>query len=106
MKGLQAARIALVMLACLATPVAARQSHWYELYDQAVAHIGRGELNEAEQKLLAAKKTGPKPGRDVLTYGTRRLDFFPDYYLGVVYLKRERYREALSEFELARDQKP
>jgi tetratricopeptide (TPR) repeat protein len=105
MKGLRAAAI-VVALACLATPVATRQLPWYELYDQAIAHIEKGEWPQAEAKLLAAKKAGPRPGRTVLRYGALRTEYFPDYYLGVVYLNTGRYRDAVRQFELVRDQKP
>lgn len=58
---------------------------WYQLYDDAVRDVERGQWHAAEQKLIAAKKTGPKPGRRVFRYGQLREPFLPDFYLAQVY---------------------
>ena len=55
----------------------------YVLYDEAVKHVLAGEFQQAEAKLLQAKKDGPAAGRIVLRYGSVRDDYFPDYYLGM-----------------------
>ena len=78
------------------------QSQWYALYDEAVKHIQAGEFQQAEAKLLQAKKDGPSSGRNVLRYGSLRQPYFPDYYLGVVYVSTNRPQEALDAFAAAR----
>lgn len=96
--------VAAIMVALMAGGVIAQQ-RWYDLYDQAIEHVTRGEWAEAESKLLQSKKDGPAAGRNVLRYGMLRRDFFPDFYLGVVYLNTNRPTEALRQFTLARGQK-
>ncbi len=98
--------IVAMVMTCFVATVDGRQWHWYELYDQAVEHVARGEWPQAEQKLLQARKLGPRPGRAVPRYGTVRDSFFPDYYLGVVYLNTRRPREAVKQFEIASGQNP
>jgi hypothetical protein len=89
------------VVAALVSTVAA-QSQWYALYDEAVKHIQAGEFQLAETKLLQAKKDGPASGRNVLRYGSLRAPYFPDYYLGVVYVSTNRPQEALDAFTAAR----
>jgi tetratricopeptide (TPR) repeat protein len=93
-----------IMVALMAGGVIAQQN-WYDLYDQAIVHITRGEWEQAETKLRQAQKDGPAAGRSVLRYGMFRRPFFPDFYLGVVYLNTNRPSEALRQFALARAQK-
>jgi hypothetical protein len=83
---------------------AVQRARWYELYDDARQDVSRGRWAEAEQKLLAAQKDGPRPGRTVLRYGTWRDDYFPDYYLALVYLNTNRPKEAIARFQAARTQ--
>lgn len=83
----------------------AQQRRWFELYDEAIQHIRRSEWSLAETKLKQAQRDGPAPGRTVLRYGMLRDDFFPDFYLGVVYLNTDRPKEALQQFQVARTQK-
>ena len=80
------------------------QGRWYELYDEAIKHVQNGEWALAEQKLNSAKKLGPAPGRNRLRYGMLRTDFFPDFYLGIVYLNTIRPKESLAAFAIARKQ--
>jgi hypothetical protein len=95
---------AALLIVFAAIDVARAQGNWYDLYDQARQHVQRKEWTDAEQKLLQAQKSGPAPGRSVLRYGMRREPFFPDYYLGVVYLFTNRPSQALQKFQLARSQ--
>lgn len=96
-------RIALLSLAAATLVVTlTAQSQWYALYDEAVKHIQAGEFQQAETKLLQAKKDGPGSGRNVLRYGSLRAPYFPDYYLGVVYVSTNRPQEALDAFTAAR----
>src|SRR5688500_17985674 len=75
------------------------QQRWYDLYDEAIRHVQQQQWQEAETKLLQARKTGPASGRNVLRYGMLREAFFPEYYLGVVYLETNRPKQALEQFE-------
>ena len=96
--------VALFMIVMAVMPHAMQKKMWYDLYDEGIAHIQRGEWAPAETKLLQAKKEGPAPGRRVLRYGSLRPPFFPDYYLGIVYQNTSRPKEALAAFNLARSQ--
>jgi len=92
---------ACLLLASL--PLVAQQKvDWQDLYRQAVSHVQRSEWKPAEDKLLAAIKAGPKSGRDVIRRFMDRDDYFPEFYLAVVYLNTNRYSEALVQFQLAR----
>lgn len=93
------------LLVLLITTLGAQQRRWFELYDEAVQHIRRSEWTLAETKLKQAQQNDPGPGRTVLRYGSWRDDYFPDFYLGIVYLNTKRPKEALRQFELARSQK-
>ena len=89
----------------MSMPVAARQSQrWYDAYQAGVQAAQRRDWVTAEKQLLQAKTSGPKPGRRLLTYGERYVDFLPDYWLGVVYLRTNRSAEAESSFRLVRSQ--
>jgi len=96
--------VAAIMVALMASGVIAQQN-WYDLYDQAIDHVARGEWEAAEAKLQQSKKLGPAPGRNVLRYGMLRRPFFPDFYLGVVFLNTNRPTEALRQFALVRAQR-
>jgi hypothetical protein len=63
-----------------------------------------GAATAAEQKLLDARSSGPKPARRVLVYGDTYIVFLPDYYLGIVYLNTGRPREAAAAFDVIRSQ--
>ena len=96
--------VAAIVLSAMAATLIAQQN-WYDYYDQAVQHVTRGEWEPAETKLQEAKRLGPAPGRSVLRYGMLRRPFFPDFYLGIVYLNTNRPTDALKAFALARAQK-
>jgi tetratricopeptide (TPR) repeat protein len=96
----------------LSTNVSSRQARWYDLYDEALQHVQRKDWQQAEQKLVGAKKAGPAPGRRVLRFGNFRPPFLPDYYLAQVYAalaasqttddaKREYYKRALDAIAVA-----
>ena len=42
--------------------------------------------------------SGPPSGRQVRSYGTRMLDYLPEYQLGRVYFGQQRYADALEQF--------
>jgi hypothetical protein len=93
-----------VVCASLASPALHGQSQDFDdLYREAIRHVRAREWQLAEQKLNQARKTGPPSGRDVIRRGLMgRADFFPEFYLGVVYLNTGRAAEALPLFQLAR----
>jgi hypothetical protein len=95
--------VAVILVTLISADVFAQQT-WYELYDEARDDVARGAWEQAESKLLQAKKIGKAPGRNVLRYGSMRSDFFPDFYLGIVCLNTNRPTEALRQFALARAQ--
>ena len=99
-----ARRLALVLVLLLASlPVSAQQKvDWQDLYRQAITHVQRREWKPAEDKLLAAIKAGPKSGRGVIRRFMDRDDYYPEFYLGVVYLNTGRVGAALVQFQLAR----
>jgi tetratricopeptide (TPR) repeat protein len=76
---------------------------WDDLYREAVRHVREKEWRLAEQKLLESKKTGPASGRGVIRRGLLgRDDYFPEFYLGVVFLNTGRAAQALPQFQTAR----
>ncbi len=85
-------------------PIAAQQNNeWDDLYREAVRHVRAREWPQAEAKLLQASKTGPPSGPDVIRRGIMgRDDYFPEYYLGIVYLNTGRAAQAVTQFEIAR----
>src|SRR4051812_10892273 len=93
--------VTLAMAAALVVAMAA-QEQWYALYDEAIKHVLAGEFQQAETKLVQAKKDHPESGRNVLRYGNLRAPYFPDYYLGIVYNSTGRPQEALEAFDAAR----
>lgn len=90
-----------VVLALIAMIHLGAQS-WYELYDDAIKDIGEGRYAAAEKKLLQARKAGPESGDRRLRYGSLREPFFPEFFLGIVYLETNRPKEALEQFTQAR----
>ena len=74
------------------------QLRWYDAYNQAKKAIESRNWATAERLLLQLQSSGPKPGPRVYAYGDNYEWFFPDYYLGVVYLNTGRDREAETAF--------
>ena len=76
---------------------------WDDLYREAIRHVRNQEWRLAEQKLVESQKTGPPSGRGVIRRGLLgRDDYFPEFYLGVVYLNTNRPTQALIQFQVAR----
>jgi tetratricopeptide (TPR) repeat protein len=89
------------------TPLTAQSNRdWQDLYREAIAHVAKRDWKPAEDKLLAAKKAGPPSGRGQIkrTFG-RDSDYFPEFYLGVVYLNTGRFADAQVQFQIARTRK-
>ena len=67
--------------------------------------VERRDWAAAEKLLTQAQTTGQKPSARAYTYGDTYIRYFPDYYLGVVYLNTNRYREAEAAFARFASQK-
>jgi hypothetical protein len=80
------------------------QLRWYDAYNQGVRAVQNRDWAAAERLLLQAQASGTKPGPRVYAYGDSYLRFFPDYYLGIVYLNTGREREAETAFGRVRAQ--
>lgn len=80
------------------------QLRWYDAYAQAERAIQKRDWATAERLLLQAQSSGTKPGRRVYKYGDSYGPYFPDYYLGIVYLNTGRDREAEAAFARVRSQ--
>jgi hypothetical protein len=103
-----AARFKLAILLVASSSLLAAQqqrpaSDWDDLYREAKRHIERREWKIAEEKLMTSVKTGPPSGPGVI----RRMmgrddDYFPEYYLGIVYLNTGRAATAVTQFQVAR----
>lgn len=76
---------------------------WYQAYDSALKAIKANNWTLAETELKIAIKSGPKKQKkDTKTYGVGNyIDYFPDYYLGLVYYNLGKYPEAISQFQSA-----
>lgn len=97
-------RLTLVLLV-LATASLSAQGRfvWDDLYREAIRHVQRKEWKDAEAKLLESKKTGPESGRGVIRRGLLgRDDYFPEFYLGVVFVNTGRPALAIPQFQIAR----
>lgn len=93
----------MALLAILFAQMASGEETWYEAYDAGLKAAKAGNWPLAEEKLLAARKAQPKPGRNVLAYGRNFYKLYaPDLYLGICYFYEGKYEAALSQFQLVR----
>ncbi|MEQ1908946.1 MAG: hypothetical protein ABMA15_08985 [Vicinamibacterales bacterium] len=89
----------------LATPSAGGQARnadtraWYQAYQDGVRQVQQRNWQAAISSLLAAKRSGPAPGRRVPFYGDVFDDYLPDYYLGIAYMNTLQYKEAAAAFD-------
>ena len=99
-------RLAVVCLLMASATLAAQDTGravWDDLYRDGIRHVRNREWRLAEEKLLESRKTGPPSGRGVIRRGLLgRDDYFPEYYLGVVYVNTNRPALALPQFQTAR----
>ena len=80
-----------------ATSVQRDTRSWYQAYEEGRLAVGKSDA-AAIASLEAAKRIGPKPGRNVNTYGDNFVKFNPDYYLGVAFLNQRRFTDAEAAF--------
>jgi hypothetical protein len=80
---------------CLASPVARllAQEYWYEFYRDGLTAWQKKDWERAEAKLKAALARRAEQGRAIPVPG-RHIDYLPEYYLGLVQLKQQRFQEA------------
>jgi tetratricopeptide (TPR) repeat protein len=97
-------RLTIVSLLAVGVSLAAQgKAIWDDLYREAIKHVQRKEWKLAEEKLMESKKTGPASGRGVIRRGLLgRDDYFPDFYLGVVFVNTGRPGLAIPQFQSAR----
>jgi tetratricopeptide (TPR) repeat protein len=99
-------RLAVVCLLMASATLAAQdtgKSDYDDLYRDAVRHVRNREWRQAEEKLVESRRKGPESGRGVIRRGLLgRDDYFPEFYLGVVYLNTNRPALALPQFQTAR----
>lgn len=72
---------------------------WYEAYADGIKAVEVRNWAVAITSLELARSRGPRPGRNVTTYGDNATDFLPDFYLGRAYLASGRYKEADAAFK-------
>lgn len=79
------------------------QEFWYQAYDAGIKAIKKKDWKTAETKLkIALSLESKKHGKGIDTYGFgNRIDYFPNYYLGVVYFEQGKYEDAITNFETA-----
>lgn len=101
-------RFLLALILLLLLPATATAQEWYQLYDRAVTLVQKGAYIEAEgvlqKAIAAATRAGRGPGPRVFRYGSIREPYFPDFYLGKIYLNTKRAREAVAAFQAAQKQ--
>lgn len=78
---------------------------WYDAYESGMKAFQSGNLNRAERMLIAAMKEQPDQGSRIKAYGTRFIRYFPDLYLGIVYIRQGRYEEGLKQLEKTKSAK-
>ena len=95
--------LALLAPAATAPTSAQERRDWDDLYRDGIALVNKKEWKAAEDALQQAMKSGPPSGRDVIRRGVfGRDDYFPEFYLGIVYLYTNRAADALTQFQVAR----
>jgi hypothetical protein len=96
--------VILLVLAIAAPPLAAQRSrNWQDLYRDAIALVSKQQWKAAEDTLLQAVKAGPPSGRGQIKRALRSdEDYFPEFYLGVIYLNTNRPVDAQIQFQVAR----
>lgn len=83
------------LAAVLLLPAAAgAQQAWVKAYEDGVKEFQRGNDALAEAKLLEARDKGPKQSRRHNFSSVVYRPFIPDFYLGVIYARTGRHRQA------------
>ena len=96
--------LVLTLAVVLALPTAAAaQVAWAKAYEDGVEAFQKGNDVLAEQKLIEARehKRAPKQSRRALFSSVDYRPFIPDYYLGVIYARQGRHKQAQEYLERA-----
>jgi hypothetical protein len=87
-----------VLLVSLSTPwsatVLSAQGPWFQVYREGLDALAANDLPRAESKLKEALSKRSQQGRNVPVPGRPGIIYLPQYYLGLVYVKAERFQEA------------
>ena len=87
--------LVLALAAVLLVPAAAdAQQAWVKAYEDGIKEFQRGNDALAEAKLIEARDKGPKQSRRHNFSSVVYRPFIPDFYLGVIYARTGRYRQA------------
>jgi tetratricopeptide (TPR) repeat protein len=87
--------LVLALAAVLLVPAAAdAQQAWVKAYEDGVKEFQRGNDALAEAKLIEARDKGPKQSRRHNFSSVVYRPFIPDFYLGVIYARTGRHRQA------------
>ena len=94
--------IVLLLFATLAPLSAQGRREWVDLYRDAIQLVNKQQWKEAESTLMQAIKSGPPSGRGVINRVFGSDDYFPEFYLGIIYLYTNRASDAQTQFQIAR----
>jgi tetratricopeptide (TPR) repeat protein len=88
--------LVLTLAAVLLVPAAAlAQPAWVKAYEDGVEAFQKGDNDAlAEQKLIDAREKGPKQSRRYNFSSVVFRPFIPDVYLGMIYARQGRYKQA------------
>lgn len=87
--------LVLALAAVLLVPASAgAQQAWVKAYEDGVKEFQRGNDALAEAKLIEARDKGPKQSRRHNFSSVVYRPFIPDFYLGVIYARTGRHRQA------------
>jgi tetratricopeptide (TPR) repeat protein len=94
--------LVVTLAAVLLVPAAAgAQQAWAKAYEDGVEAFQKGNDALAESKLIEAREKGPKQSRRHNFSSVVFRPFIPDFYLGVIYARQGRYKEAQALLERA-----
>jgi hypothetical protein len=94
--------LVIAVIATVTSVSAQSRRDWDDLYRDAIELVAQRQWKKAEDVLLQAIKAGPPSGRGQIKRVFGNDDYFPEYYLGVIYLNTNRPAEALTQFQAAR----
>ncbi|MBN2134425.1 MAG: hypothetical protein JW737_01720 [Acidobacteria bacterium] len=98
MRNIIKSPVVLLVVICLFSSLVFAE-RWYETYERAIELIDDGNFGAAVSILnrLIAQEPSPKAGRRA--YGTKYIDYFPYYYLGLCHYELKNYSQAISWLE-------
>lgn len=87
---------ALLATVSAAPPVAvlSAQGQWFESYRDGLTAWQKEDWDRAEAELKEALSSRSDQGRNIPVPGRPGINYLPEYYLGLVYVKQKRFQEA------------